>query len=412
MGVRFEDYPNIIRLNPNIPYKTRGNAAVALRIEIPETMLPTVVETTIQIVEANSKLGEKATDPAVVFVPNQPPKAVVRLSRNALTGIVSVEEAARVVRGTGGVAISFGTGRGLVGALAAVGETLGKDHTFELIGYRLRRNLGKPRRVESSSVITMDRLTVPNTFNSYDAENKRILVTPHGPDPVLFGLRGETAEAVRMAFGMIRIREPIERWVIFRTNHGTESHFPAQEHTGPLLMDRPIRLRGRVNERPERIRGGHVFLKVLASGQVVQCAAFEPTGKFRDIVAKLIPGDEVTVFGGLKSHSKRKKALTVNLEKLIVNRLADEIRTENPRCPKCGKRMKSAGSGQGFKCPRCRHESPRASKRLIRQTRAIRPGTYVPTKKAHRHLTKPLSRYGLEKERWGGKPPTGIWHVP
>ena len=28
------DYPNLIRLNPNIPYRTRGNGAVALRFTV------------------------------------------------------------------------------------------------------------------------------------------------------------------------------------------------------------------------------------------------------------------------------------------------------------------------------------------------------------------------------------------
>ena len=32
-GSRFFDYPNLIRLNPNIPWKSRGNAAVCLRFE-------------------------------------------------------------------------------------------------------------------------------------------------------------------------------------------------------------------------------------------------------------------------------------------------------------------------------------------------------------------------------------------
>ena len=33
-GVYWLDYPNLIRLNPNIPYRTRGNGAVSLKFEI------------------------------------------------------------------------------------------------------------------------------------------------------------------------------------------------------------------------------------------------------------------------------------------------------------------------------------------------------------------------------------------
>ena len=33
LNVKFIDYPNLIRLNPNVPWKTRGNGALCLRFE-------------------------------------------------------------------------------------------------------------------------------------------------------------------------------------------------------------------------------------------------------------------------------------------------------------------------------------------------------------------------------------------
>ena len=43
--VRFLDYPYLIRFNPNIPWKTRGNGAVAIKIvtENPETIKKKIV---------------------------------------------------------------------------------------------------------------------------------------------------------------------------------------------------------------------------------------------------------------------------------------------------------------------------------------------------------------------------------
>jgi hypothetical protein len=38
LGVSFVDYPNLIRLNPNVPWKTRGNGALCLRIRFDETL--------------------------------------------------------------------------------------------------------------------------------------------------------------------------------------------------------------------------------------------------------------------------------------------------------------------------------------------------------------------------------------
>jgi len=412
MRMRFTDYPNIIRLNPNIPFKTRGNAAVALRLEVPAAEYDTVREISIQTLEEGSEVGEDGTDPAIVLMPGKPPSAVARLSRKALTEIVPVREAVRTLRNSSGSAVSYGSGLGLVGALAAVGDTLVGDHTYELIAYRCRRNLRKPRLVDEDSVIRMDWLTSPSTFNNYDAENRRVLIKPHGPDPVLVGVRGETPLAVRSAFRLLRLQEPVERWVIFRTNHGTEAHLVAKPSPA-LRANYPVVLHGTVHGWPNRISGGHVFIDLLASGRLVRCAAFEPTGRFKEVVAKLIPGDRVTVFGGVKRRViENQSSLTLNLEKLIIERLGEDMVAENPMCPRCGKRMKSAGRGQGFRCPRCKYSSPESSKQFHRRRRDILPGLYIPDKRAHRHLTKPYSRYGFENRRWDGKPPTGTWHRP
>ena len=413
MRIAFSDYPNIIRLNPNIPYKTRGNAAVALRVHIPQFQHDAVIETSIRAVEENSKIGEPGTDPALVFLSGNIPAAVRRLSRKALAEVISIPEATRTLSRASGLAVSYGSGLGLVGALAAAGNTLEGDHTYELIAYRRPQNLGKPRLVDEDSVIEMDQLTSPNTFNSYDSENKRVLIKPHGPDPVLFGLRGETPEAVRRGFKLLRVHERIERWVIFRTNHGTEAHFRATRTRLPPRANRAAVLRGIVYARPRRISGGHVFLDVQTPHRIIQCAAFEPTGRFKEVVAKLIPGDKVKVFGGVREREvDHRSYLTLNLEKIVIEHLSDDIMAENPKCPRCDKRMKSAGRGQGFRCPRCKCALPNASKQFLRRDRNILPGTYIPDKKAHRHLTKPFCRYGLEKRRWNGKPPSGVWHQP
>jgi len=128
-------------------------------------------------------------------------------------------------------------------------------------------------------------------------------------------------------------------------------------------------------------------------------------------VAGLVPEDKVMVFGGVKQ-SDSKHALTVNLEKIIVRRLGDDIAIENPQCSRCGKHMKSAGEGQGFRCVRCKIAESHESKQVLRKTRVIRPGLYLPDKRAQRHLTKPLSRYGFEKRRFSNETPIRTWHRP
>lgn len=408
--VQFIDYPNIIRLNPNIPYKTRGNAAVALRVRIPEEIYESVQETVIRELEDNSRFGEPNADPAVVFLKGPPKSRINEISRKSLSGVVSTNEVIRAVRKSKATAVTYGTSLGIVGATAAIGQTLHGDHTFELVSYRARKNWGTPRLVSESSVKRMDQITAPHTFNNYDYENHRVLVTPHGPDPVLLGIRGESPRVVLKAFHLLKIHEPVDRWVIFRTNHGTDAHLEDGLNEDHVKLNSPAQLSGTVASRPVRITGGHVFFALKYRRKEIQCAAFEPTGRFRETIGSLVPGDQVTVYGGVKVHSGL--PVTVNLEKVFISRLTDEFSLENPVCPSCGKHMKSAGRGQGFRCQRCSLDARSAVKRQVRDSRTLKTGLYVPDKKAHRHLTKPISRYGHEKSKWNRAAPSGTWHQP
>ena len=45
----------------------------------------------------------------------------------------------------------------------------------------------------------MDKQTQPYTFNNVDIAKGRVIITPRGPDPILLGIRGETAEIVKSA---------------------------------------------------------------------------------------------------------------------------------------------------------------------------------------------------------------------
>ncbi|MEM3174403.1 MAG: tRNA(Ile2) 2-agmatinylcytidine synthetase, partial [Candidatus Bathyarchaeia archaeon] len=68
MGVQFADYPNLIRLNPNVPWKTRGNGALCLRIICEDSLYEDVKEEAIKVIEENSDLSYRGTDPGIVFL--------------------------------------------------------------------------------------------------------------------------------------------------------------------------------------------------------------------------------------------------------------------------------------------------------------------------------------------------------
>jgi len=396
LGCRFADYPNIVRLNPNIPWKTRGNAAVCLRLLCQEKSIDSVKEGTLNIVKENSDLTYDKTDPAVAFLKGDVPAELSEFSKKVIQDIASIAEAKRLATKFN-VEFNLIRGeRGLIGALAAIGETLQGDHTYEIIAYRTLENRGGKRRVNERSVIQMDSKTDLLTFNNYDYESKRVLITPHGFDPILYGIRGENPEALLQAQNMLAVEEEVERWVIFRTNHGTDSHLRRIDSVSQARPFRPVVIQGRVAVRPRTVIGRHVIFSISDDTGRIDAAAYEPTRNFRQVVKGLIEDDIVEVYGGVRKGSVAYPR-TVNLEKIKILKLAEHVVLENPRCPKCGRRMESAGREQGFRCRRCKLSVRDAKKVRIALGRLINEALYIPPASAHRHLTKPLSRYGREK---------------
>ncbi|MEM3627344.1 MAG: tRNA(Ile)(2)-agmatinylcytidine synthase [Candidatus Bathyarchaeia archaeon] len=412
MAVKFIDYPNLIRLNPNVPWKTRGNGALCLRILYHENFEGEIKETVISTVEEHADLEFRGTDPGVVFLQRERiPREIQIFAKNAITGIVTLNEALKILKKFEAEAVGFKRGRGIIGGLAAVGETLGGDHTYEILAYRMPENYGSRRRVDENSVLEMDKATAPYTFNSVDLEKRRILITPRGPDPILFGIRGESPEIVKKAFEMIRSLEPVERWVIFRTNQGTDAHLKRVEDLSKIKPYHPVIARGTVAKNPKMITGKHVIFSIKDEKAEVDCAAYEPTGNLRRVAEKLMPGDYVEAYGGVRAPSKN-HPLTVNLEKIRLLRLAPKIVYHNPACSKCGCRMKSMGKDKGFRCERCGLRQVGIGRVKVMVKREIRRGLYMASTRSQRHLTKPFRRYGMEKHRGTVVRLIEGWHFP
>ena len=389
-GARFVDYPNLIRLNPNIPWKTRGNAAVALRFqnESPERAF----EIAKKLLIANSDFEDGLSDPGIVMHVGDVPSNVVEFSRRALYAVLSRHEAENIIGKYRMQHYAKGSKRGLIGAVAAIGNLLSNDHTFEIIAYRDGRHNG-PRRVEEEAVIKMDEQFSESTFNNYDASSERVLICPHGPDPVLCGVRGEDPEALIKALYSLEIQEPVERYMIFRSNQGTAEHL-----TEPIKEFRAHSsgyVRGEVADAPKIQIGGHVFFHVFDDKRTIKCACYEPAGDLRKVVLALTIGDIVEVGGGVRRATKKNPPV-LNMEYLNVIRLGKKRVQHNPLCPNCKKRMKSEGNGMGFTCPDCGSFAKEKVAKIL--PRGIKVGLYLPPLHSQRHLTKPLKRYGKEKK--------------
>jgi tRNA(Ile2)-agmatinylcytidine synthase len=335
-----------VRLNPNIPFKTRGNAAVSLPIEVrnPDRALDLIAGKVRELsdVDGGANTGMVFLEDLELASPFEP------LYQDALSGVVSPHRVRRMLRTKGVRTLELGNGMGIVGAASSLGFDERSDHTYELISYRRAESWGSKRHIDSSSVTKMDKATFPHTFNNYDYQKKKVLIAPHGPDPVFCGIRGDSPSTVLRAFGMLEFEEPLEGHMIYVSNQHTEAHLQRK-------LEWKVYSAGWIEGKVVDVDvgpGGHTYFAMESAGRRFGVAAYEPTGDLRRVCRLLRKGDDVRAFGGVRRPSLRHPSI-LNLEKLVVLRPAGRAR------------------------------------RLVK-------GTYISSPRANRHLTKPMIRYGSE----------------
>ena len=391
LSVDWVDYPNLIRLNPGIPYRTRGNGAVALRFLIEDHHIDALAPMVEELIDDYVDEEYPNTSPGVVFLEGDVPKQVEELSRLAHWRVVPIQLAHRVIKSCNITHYTSGNERGLIGALSSVANILTEDHTYEYIAYRSLKDCGGSRGVDAESVRTMDQDMGNKVFSNVDSSTNRILIEPHGPDPVLFGVRGESAADVIEAGGQVKSRQQVDRWMVFRSNQATGEHLKHRVEIRNLRPYMAAVISGKVTGKPRMIEGGHTIFEIADENGEIDCAAYEPSGEFRETVMKLAVGDLIKVHAGVRPAS-RTHGFTLNLEGLEVVELAKVYEFTNPKCPECGKRMKSAGRGQGFKCVKCGYKDLEITKIETPHERELHTGLYLPPARAQRHLTRPFSR--------------------
>ena len=61
-----------------------------------------------------------------------------------------------------------------------------------------------------------------------------------------------------------------------------------------------VRVSGRVASTPGKIKGGHLIFALSNGRTTVDCTIYEPAKGFRKIGSALMPGDRLTLFGGVR----------------------------------------------------------------------------------------------------------------
>ena len=383
----FLDFPRLIRFNPNIPWKTRGNGAVSFKIK---TENPSKIKNQIKNLVSKYSDVKNGANPGLVFFESDIiPSDFVNFSNLALWQLINRNNAKRFAKKNNLEIFYQGNGQGLVGAIGAIGYAF-DDHTLELLSYRKKSKFGKERKISSDSVKTMQEKTFPYTYNSFDTKKGRILITPHGPDPVFYGVRGENIDSLVYATKILKSDEKLDGYMIFKSNQGTGDHLKNELSFENMKPYSSGRITGIISNSPKIVKGGHVFFKILSQNHEFWCAIYKPTG-LSTIALNLIVGDKICVGGGVRKASKNFPRI-INLEFLDVIELEKHIELSNPLCKKCNKKMKSKGQNQGFQCIRCGKKS--SKKTTIKVPRKIKKQLYIPKISAHRHLTRPLQRIG------------------
>ena len=347
----------LIRLNPAIEHKTRGNAALALHTDMPVADAFALAR---EEIDARSIGDDPRTSPGVVVAdvavadagtigPSEEgrsaderrgiPPAVAEFAENALRRRHDLDDALSLIDSHGLFHAGFAAegcdteGRGRIGALAAVGAFAAfEEWTHEHIAYREFDRCGTPRSVDVDSVLEAADSAYPTVWDTADRDAGTAVCVPNAPGPILYGIRGDDPEACRAVADRID-SEPVDRSATFLTNQGTDAHL-ASGSIGSLRDGAGYRVDCVVCSPPKTRRGGHVFLEVTSprladrlrpdspefdpsllesvtsppADERLLAAAFEPTKRFRDRVRNLRVGDRLTVCGEVSRRERGREA--------------------------------------------------------------------------------------------------------
>lgn len=387
------DAPRLVRLNPNVPYKTRGNGALALELGHPVGPPRQVADFEgIPLYAADEVREPNAEERRRIFESFR--DAVDELREegpHSNTGLVAFrapppadfyeEAVSRHVEAPDASGAEFsarwGDGRGLIGAVAACAWPMARS-TYELIQYRDPSLVGSPRSLDPGLGARLD--LVPGTFDNWDPRHGHLRIAPGSPCPVLAGVRGTDPQALLGARTLIGPEAGVS-WALFLTNQATGDHLRDRRVSEVRAFD-AVRLTLRVHSPPETRRGGHVFLVAEDGTGRVTLAAFEPTKEFRREIERLLPGDEVIV-----EAAAHEDPGTLSLEAFTLAAPAVDASTHAPACPACGGAMRSNGRRAPYRCPR---DGSTASPRSVLSAEAREVGRRVTVPPLiRRHLQRP-----------------------
>jgi tRNA(Ile2)-agmatinylcytidine synthase len=357
--------PRLIRLWPFAQRRTRGNAALAVELDVEDTtsllehldrwwtsnIFP--LAGSVQPSDISSRKQSPAS-PGMVWFDEKPDSSFYWA---AVRGDVTDLPLPPASRRWGG--------HGCIGASAAVAWPA-MEVTWEAIAWR-QSGANGPRSVDESALNIVDGLS--EVVFCRDPRRGKQLVAPRGVSPVLFGIRALTLESASHACLTLLEAENTEAtagWRVFETNQASGDHL---QGTLPGTVEK-------VNIDPVR---KHVTLTLQGKAVV---KVFAEGGPVNALARWLKPGDTIEVRG------LRHPDGSLHAEQM---RCMDAVTraVERPQCSACGRRMKSMGANQGVRCPGCKLRAEDAWVDV--PSTPPYDGWVEPNVDGRRHLARPLS---------------------
>ncbi len=397
-GLDLIGYPSLVRLNPAIEHKTRGNGALIANLgkgkgeprkigsshgswifsypgEETSANGRELMDLASEIIGEIAELQEEETNPGIVASEK---KFDPSFYWKAVREEVTIAEAERFINQQGGSFRKVKNGRGIIGSAAAISWP-GSNVTYEVLNYRFPsgESIGSERKM--GAAVMAD--GIEGSFNNIDHSNNYAAIFPKERTPVVFGVRGTDPDA--LLNGCNRIIEEysigVDRSILFSTNQATDDHIIKDPVN--LLPGHSYSIEGTIAGNVCAIKGGHYFTYLQYGNSGIKLAAFEPTKEFRKVFSSLAIGDRVCVYGTYKDNC-------LNVEKMRVITVSSLYSKAPPVCPKCDGVTHSKGHND-YRCNQCGYRSSMAVYRL--KERGISPGLYDVPVIARRHLSRPFA---------------------
>ena len=377
--VKFIGYPRLIRLNPNVPFKTRGNGALAVFFKLNETHIM-IYNLVLKIFKEESfaQAHRKENCPFLYFDKFQPGLSIYK---DALVKIVDFQALTKL-----GIETRIQINRGAVGAFSAVHADLTDDYTFELIAYRNSENLTNKRKINKKKVYELAKKYQAKTFSSFDFSKNRELILPSGDDPVFLGIRGDSTTILEKMVKELSIEDQIESYMIFITNQGTGAHtkFPQMREDIFSVVSMEVTLIDDI----QILRGGHTKFLGRINLKSYTIIAFEPTKILCKSVQKLQKGDIIYIHGAFR---KNEEGVFISIEQIRIIDLVARYKKSTPTCLICNRKLRKKGKLKGYKCYTCKLQRWEIEK--LEVSNPFFPGEIIyASKSAQRHLTRPWER--------------------